>query len=47
MFQLINVSANNAVVDESTDLGNILELMMFLQEVNYDMEYAIVKLENA
>ena len=46
MFELINVSANRAVVDQSSDLGNLMELMMVLQEINPDMEYDIVELEN-
>jgi len=43
MFELINVSANRAVVDQSPDLGNIMELMMVLQEMNPDMQYDIVQ----
>lgn len=43
MFELINVSANSAVVDRSADIGNLLELMMVLEEVNPDMEYKIVE----
>ena len=46
MFELINVSANRAIVDNSADLGNLMELMMVLQEINPDMEYDIVEVEN-
>jgi hypothetical protein len=46
MFELINVSANRVVVDRSSDLGNLMELLMVLQEMNPDMTYDIVKVEN-
>jgi hypothetical protein len=46
MFELINVSANRAVVDRSADLGNLMELMMVLQEINPNMQYDIVEVEN-
>jgi hypothetical protein len=45
MFELINVSANRAVVDSSSDIGNLMELMMVLREINPDMTYEIVESE--
>lgn len=45
MFALINVSANRAVVDQSSDLGNLMELMMVLQEMNPEMSYDIIEME--
>jgi hypothetical protein len=46
MFELINVSANRAVVDRSSDLDNLMELLMVLQEINPEMSYDIVEAEN-
>ena len=46
MFELINVSANHAVVDRSSDLDNLMELLMVLQEINPEMSYDIVEVEN-
>lgn len=45
MFELINVSANRVVVDRSSDLGNLMELLMVLQEINPGMTYDIVEVE--
>jgi aspartate-semialdehyde dehydrogenase len=46
MFELINVSANRAVVDRSSDLELLMEILMVLQEVNPEMSYDIVEVEN-
>lgn len=43
VFELINVSVNRAVIDRSSDLGNLMELIMVFREVSPGMEYNIIR----